>query len=290
MAASRKQAPNMQRSLRLWWGIRSSDESAWRSQPCTRDEDSIHSGRTGTGASSPCEHHECSSHIKAAWNESAIKENSVGGSRIRCGRVRQKEGTWESSSENNRAQMRREREREKHTQRRLHSSAHAAARSVLALLMLSCVIVPACTQQSNNVVDAPKIISLVADDPDDLDGTDTKTKEQKNSLPSDVSSECCIHQSRVMLIMRAHTTTHTHEIAGVYANLDTITITFDKDTDQAGLAVGVVQTREVVDALFAFSQSLGNLVRAVSLNPSCARVTIHFSVSTLNFLALPGRC
>jgi hypothetical protein len=45
--------------------------------------------------------------------------------------------------------------------------------------------------------------------------------------------------------------------AGVYANLDTITITFDKDTDKAGLAEGVVQTRETVDALFAFSQSLG---------------------------------
>jgi hypothetical protein len=46
-------------------------------------------------------------------------------------------------------------------------------------------------------------------------------------------------------------------IAGVYANLDTITITFDKNTDKAGLAEGVVQTRETVDALFAFSQSLG---------------------------------
>ena len=48
-----------------------------------------------------------------------------------------------------------------------------------------------------------------------------------------------------------------HLIAGVYANLDTITIAFDKDTDKAGLAEGVVQTRETVDALFAFSQSLG---------------------------------
>ena len=46
-------------------------------------------------------------------------------------------------------------------------------------------------------------------------------------------------------------------ITGVYANLDTITITFDKNTDKAGLAEGVVQTRATVDALFAFSQSLG---------------------------------
>jgi len=50
-----------------------------------------------------------------------------------------------------------------------------------------------------------------------------------------------------------------YPIAGVYANLDTITITFDINTDKAGLAQGVVQTRGIVDALFSFSQSLGFL-------------------------------
>jgi hypothetical protein len=172
MSASRMQLPPI---LRLWWGIRSGDDSAARtSQPCTCDAKRMCRRSTGTGSCSPCKLDVCSGHIKAACNTSAISEISGGGrpQPLGCGRVKPKEGARQRSSGHNRAHaaahMRREREKE-HKRRRLHNSAHAA-RSLLALLMFSCVIVPAYAQ-SNNVVDAPKIISLVADDPDDLDGT-----------------------------------------------------------------------------------------------------------------------
>jgi hypothetical protein len=92
-----------------------------------------------------------------------------------------------------------------------------------------------------------------------------------------------------MLMIRPHTIKHTHETPGVYANLDTITITFDKDTDKAGLAEGVVQTRAVVDALFAFSQSLGDLVCLSLSAPHCS-ICYTFFVSILNLFELPGRC
>ena len=56
-------------------------------------------------------------------------------------------------------------------------------------------------------------------------------------------------------------------ITGVYANLDTITITFDKNTDKAGLAEGVVQTRATVDALFAFDMVVQFFVATRKPNP-----------------------
>ena len=40
----------------------------------------------------------------------------------------------------------------------------------------------------------------------------------------------------------------------IYGNGDTITIRWNIDTDRAGLAVGVVQPRTVVDTLFSFTQ------------------------------------
>lgn len=43
----------------------------------------------------------------------------------------------------------------------------------------------------------------------------------------------------------------------IYENGDTITVTFNVDTDRAGLAVGTVQARSVVDQLFSFTQALG---------------------------------
>lgn len=62
--------------------------------------------------------------------------------------------------------------------------------------------------------------------------------------------------------------------AGVYANLDTITITFDKDTDKAGLAQGVVQTRGTVDALFSFDQALGSSYRGIWKTKRVFEITI----------------
>ncbi|KAJ1490596.1 hypothetical protein T484DRAFT_1883910 [Baffinella frigidus] len=47
----------------------------------------------------------------------------------------------------------------------------------------------------------------------------------------------------------------------VYGNGDTITITFDVNTDMAGLAEGVDQTQNTVDRLFFFRQGLGSNYR-----------------------------
>lgn len=63
-------------------------------------------------------------------------------------------------------------------------------------------------------------------------------------------------------------------VAGVYANLDTITIAFDKATDRAGLAQGVVQTRGTVDSLFSFDQALGASYRGVWKTSSVFEITI----------------
>jgi hypothetical protein len=60
----------------------------------------------------------------------------------------------------------------------------------------------------------------------------------------------------------------------VYGNLDTITIAFDKATDRAGLADGVVQTRGTVDALFSFDQALGASYRGVWKTSSVFEITI----------------
>ena len=46
-------------------------------------------------------------------------------------------------------------------------------------------------------------------------------------------------------------------VGSVYGNGDTLTISFDVATDQAGLSANVAQTRIVVDSLFKFSQLLG---------------------------------
>ena len=56
--------------------------------------------------------------------------------------------------------------RDSHTM--LHTFIHKAAVCFLPLVILSCTIVPVGSQ--NTVVESPKIVSLVADDPDDLDG------------------------------------------------------------------------------------------------------------------------
>eukprot|EP00961_Rhodomonas_salina_P038634 519009-Rhodomonas_salina.1 len=44
----------------------------------------------------------------------------------------------------------------------------------------------------------------------------------------------------------------------VYGDGDTITITFNVNTDRAGLAIGVAQSETIVDNLFIFSQFLGS--------------------------------
>jgi hypothetical protein len=56
--------------------------------------------------------------------------------------------------------------RDSHT--KLRTFIHKAAVCFLPLVILSCTIVPVGSQ--NTVVESPKIVSLVADDPDDLDG------------------------------------------------------------------------------------------------------------------------
>ena len=95
-------------------------------------------------------------------------------------------------------------------------TAHRARRGSITTLFMLCVlswVIEPVLSQANRVVDAPIIATVVANDPDDLDG--------------------------------------------VYANLDTITITFDKNTDKAGLATDVVQSSTIVDSLFSFNQALG---------------------------------
>lgn len=59
--------------------------------------------------------------------------------------------------------------------RRKARSTQTAARILLAIAMLICLMQHV-ESQVNNVVDAPLVISLVADDPDNLDG--------QNALPS----------------------------------------------------------------------------------------------------------
>ena len=101
-------------------------------------------------------------------------------------------------------------------QRPSWQTAHRARRGSITTLFMLCVlswVIEPVLSQANRVVDAPIIATVVANDPDDLDG--------------------------------------------VYANLDTITITFDKNTDKAGLATDVVQSSTIVDSLFSFNQALG---------------------------------
>ena len=137
-----------------------------------------------------------------------------------------------------------------------HVPVLTAAIWLLRLVLLSGTIVPATCQ--NTVVDAPAIMSLVADDPDDLDGT--------------IITRVSISESCSRCLSRCVTSENCG--AGVYANLDTITITFDKDTDKAGLAQGVVQTRGTVDALFSFDQALGSSYRGIWKTKSVFEITI----------------
>lgn len=60
----------------------------------------------------------------------------------------------------------------------------------------------------------------------------------------------------------------------VYGNADTITITFDKATDLAGLAVGAQQPRTVVDTLFDATQALGSDYRGTWVSNKVFRITI----------------